>query len=340
MKAGCPFLVATALTVALPALAGAQWIDFPTPGIPRLADGKPNLAGPAPRTHDGKPDLSGIWRAGRAGEYGYDYDVTRELKPGEVQPWAEAVRLKRVQDFRKDSPLANCMPVSVPFLNFRGLSRIVQTPGLIVVLYESPNSPHRTIFTDGRSLPKEMNPTWLGYSVGRWEGDTLVVTTAGFNDRGWLDVGGHPQPLGRQRAAGDPARLEEDVAVRLVDAERPGGTAQAGDLGRLPAGRGTDELAHEDRRSAVGGQTGRVVLLDRVHAGPVHQLHDLRDRGRPHDRRDRLPRARQCGEHRPERDRVTGGGGADALLRTVIGVARSREDAVEDELVRARGERP
>ena len=193
MKARCSFLVAAALTVALPALAGAQWIDFPTPGIPRLADGKPNLAGPAPRTHDGKPDLSGIWRAGRAGEYGYDYDVTRELKPGEVQPWAEAVRLKRVQDFRKDSPLANCMPVSVPFLNFRGLSRIVQTPGLIVVLYESPNSPHRTIFTDGRSLPKEMNPTWLGYSVGRWEGDTLVVTTAGFNDRGWLDVGGHPQ---------------------------------------------------------------------------------------------------------------------------------------------------
>ena len=165
MKAGCPFLVAAALTAALPALAGAQWIDFPTPGIPRLADGKPNLAGPAPRTHDGKPDLSGIWRAGRAGEYGYDYDVTRELKPGEVQPWAEAVRLKRVQDFRKDSPLANCMPVSVPFLNFRGLSRIVQTPGLIVVLYEPPNSPHRTIFTDGRCLPKEMNPTWLGYSV-------------------------------------------------------------------------------------------------------------------------------------------------------------------------------
>jgi len=193
MKIRWPFLVAAALTIALPAPAGAQWIDFPTPGIPRLADGKPNLAGPAPRTHDGKPDLSGIWRAGRAGEYGYDYDVTRELKPGEVQPWAEAVRLKRVQDFRKDSPLANCMPVSVPFLNFRGLSRIVQTPGLIVVLYESPNSPHRTIFTDGRSLPKEMNPTWLGYSVGRWEGDTLVVTTAGFNDRGWLDVGGHPQ---------------------------------------------------------------------------------------------------------------------------------------------------
>jgi hypothetical protein len=98
-----------------------------------------------------------------------------------------------VQDFRKDSPLARCLPVSVPFLNFRGMSRIVQTPGLIVVLHESPNSPHRTIFTDGRELPKNPNPTWLGYSVGHWEQDTLVVNSAGFNDLGWLDVGGHPQ---------------------------------------------------------------------------------------------------------------------------------------------------
>lgn len=186
-------LLAAALIGTLPSPLAAQWIDFPTPGVPRLADGKPNLSAPAPRAADGKPDLSGIWRAGRAGEYGYDYDVTKNLKPGDVQPWAEAVRLKRVQDFRKDSPLASCMPVSVPFLNFRGLSQIVQTPGLIVILYESPNSPHRTVFTDGRELPKDMNPTWLGYSVGHWEGDTLVVTTAGFNDRGWLDVGGHPQ---------------------------------------------------------------------------------------------------------------------------------------------------
>jgi hypothetical protein len=63
----------------------------------------------------------------------------------------------------------------------------------MVMLYESPNSPHRMVFTDGRDLPKDPNPTWLGYSVGRWEGDTLVVTTAGFNDRGWLDSAGHPQ---------------------------------------------------------------------------------------------------------------------------------------------------
>jgi len=173
--------------------AAAQWINHPTPGIPRLPDGKPNLAAPAPRTADGKPDLSGVWRAGRAGEYGYDYDVTQTLAPGDLLPRARALRLQRVQDFRKDSPLARCLPVSVPFLTFRGLSRMVQTPGLMVILYESPNSPHRVIFTDGRELPKDLDPTWLGYSVGRWEQDTLVVDTAGFNDRGWLDVGGNPQ---------------------------------------------------------------------------------------------------------------------------------------------------
>ena len=182
-----------ALACALSAPAAAQWIDVKAPGIPRLPDGTPNLSAPAPKNADGTPDLSGIWQGGRAGQYGYDYDVTQNLKPGDVLPWAQALRAKRAQDFRKDSPLAHCMPVSVPFLNFRGLSRIVQTPQLIVMLYESPNSPHRTIFMDGRALPKDPNPTWLGYSVGRWEGDTLVVTSIGFNDLGWLDVDGNPQ---------------------------------------------------------------------------------------------------------------------------------------------------
>jgi hypothetical protein len=186
-------LAAAALALALSALAAAQWVDYRTPGIPRLPDGKPNLSAPAPRAADGKPDLSGNWQAGRAGQYGYDYNVAQNLPAGSVTSWAESVREQRVQDFRKDSPLAQCRPVSIPFLNFRGLSRIVQTPGLIVILYESPNSPHRIIFTDGRELPREMNPAWLGYSVGHWEQDTLVVNTAGFNDRGWLDVGGLPQ---------------------------------------------------------------------------------------------------------------------------------------------------
>ncbi len=182
-----------ALASLLSMPAAAQWINYPTPGVPRLPDGKPDLAAPAPRTSDGKPDLSGIWRAGRAGEYGYDFNIAQDLKPEDVKPWAAALRLQRVQDFRKDSPLARCLPVSVPFLNFRGLSRIVQTPSLVVMLYESPNSPHRTIFMDGRQLPKDPNPTWLGYSVGHWEQDALVVNSSGFNESGWLDVTGNPQ---------------------------------------------------------------------------------------------------------------------------------------------------
>jgi hypothetical protein len=190
----CLLPVAAAAMLSMPAVA--QWVDFKTPGIPRSADNKPNLSAPAPRNADGKPDLTGIWQAGRAGaagQYGYDYNVAQNLPPDALTPWAQGVRQQRVRDFRKDSPLAHCLPVSVPFLNFRGLSRIVQTPGMIVILYESPNSPHRSIFMDGRELPKDPNPTWLGYSVGHWEGDTLVVNSTGFNDKGWLDVGGNPQ---------------------------------------------------------------------------------------------------------------------------------------------------
>ena len=182
---------AAALAVAslLSTTAAAQWLNYPAPGTPRLPDGTANLTAPAPRTADGKPDLSGVWRG--AGPI-YRFNIAQDLQPGDVQPWAEALFLQRVRDSRKDSPYARCLPVSIPFHNFFNMTRIVQTPGMIVILYESP-TPHRTVFMDGRDLPKDPNPTWFGYSVGRWEGDTLVVTTAGFNDKGWLDSAGHPQ---------------------------------------------------------------------------------------------------------------------------------------------------
>ena len=182
--------VAAVVLCSVPAIASAQWLNYPTPGIPRLSDGKPNLSAPAPRTADGKPDLSGIWSG--AGPM-YRFNITQDLQPADIQPWAETLFLQRVRESRKDSPLAKCMPVSVPFHQFFNMTRLVQTPTLMVILHESPNSPHRMVFTDGRDLPKDPNPTYLGYSVGRWEGDTLVVTTAGFNDKGWLDSAGHPQ---------------------------------------------------------------------------------------------------------------------------------------------------
>lgn len=104
MKAFLVPFAAAALAVALSTSAVAQWIDYRTPGVPRLPDGKPNLSAPAPRTADGKPDLSGIWQAGRAGQYGYDYNVAQNLPAGSVTPWAESVREQRVQDFRNAGP--------------------------------------------------------------------------------------------------------------------------------------------------------------------------------------------------------------------------------------------
>jgi hypothetical protein len=176
---------------ALASHGSAQWLNYPAPGIPRMPDGKPNLAAPAPRSPDGKPDLSGVWNGPGPGNY--DRNIARDLKPGDIQPWAEALYQQRVRDLGKDAPRANCLPDPFAYYHVVDVARMVQTPRLIVMLYQgTTNSVHRTIFTDGRPLPVDPNPTWLGYSVGHWDGDTLVVETAGFNDRGWLDIEGHP----------------------------------------------------------------------------------------------------------------------------------------------------
>jgi len=188
--------IAGALTVSL-FVSGlcvplaAQWLDYPTPGIPRTPDGKPNLAAPTPRAADGKPDLSGVWSGPGGGSY--DRNVARDLSAKDIQPWAEALYQQRVRDMGKDAPRATCLPDPFPYYHMVDLARFVQTPSLIVVLYQgTTNSVHRTIFTDGRPLPADPNPTWMGYSVGHWEGDTLVVDTVNFNGRTRLDTIGHP----------------------------------------------------------------------------------------------------------------------------------------------------
>ena len=170
----------------------AQWLTYKTPGIPRTSDGKPNLSAPAPRTGDGKPDLSGVWRGPRTSVY--TQNIAADLKPGEIQPWAQALYQEHVRNLGADSPRAHCLPDPPPYYHLAGLARIVQTAALTVIINEgvSNSGVTRSIFTDGRGLPEDMNPTWLGYSVGRWDGDTLVVTTAGFNDKTWLDFSGHP----------------------------------------------------------------------------------------------------------------------------------------------------
>jgi hypothetical protein len=183
----------------------AQWPERPTAGVPRTADGRPNLSAPAPRTADGRPDLSGIWQAASdpAGTPGgvegivaprYLIDITRDLQPDEVpfMPWAAALYKQRNDNQRLDNPSIRCLPIGVPRLVANAFPyKIVQMPGLLLVLYEAGNM-FRQIFLDGRALPADPQPAWLGYSVGRWEGDVLVVESAGFNDKTWLDGAGHP----------------------------------------------------------------------------------------------------------------------------------------------------
>jgi hypothetical protein len=183
------FVANVVLIVGGSAPVAAQWPKHQPPGIPQTRDGKPNVSAPAPRSGDGKPDLSGVWSVRGA----YAIHATADLKPEEMLPWAAAVYKQRADEFRRDTDGIKCLPPG-PKVGVSGLGfpmKIVQTPSLIVVLYEY-QTIYRQIFTDGRALPVDANPTWMGYSVGRWDGDTLVVTTAGYNDRTPLDLAGHP----------------------------------------------------------------------------------------------------------------------------------------------------
>jgi hypothetical protein len=183
--------IVTALLLLLmaPVWLDAQWLEFKTPGIPRTADGKPNLSAPAPRTADGKPELSGVW-APAANPF--RFDLIQDLKDEAIfRPAAEAKFQQNVNNFRKDDPFTNCLPMG-PTEIMAATYRMIQTPSMVAVLFESQTGRYRQIYMDGRKLPADPNPSWLGYSVGHWDGDTLVVETTGFNDRTWLDRAGHP----------------------------------------------------------------------------------------------------------------------------------------------------
>jgi hypothetical protein len=178
--------VAMAMVWSAAIPADAQWLKTRTPGIPRTKDGKPNLTAPAPKGPNGKPDLSGIWRAEGGG---YFLDVTSDLKPGEILPWAAALARERAARFSTDHPSYRCMPEIGPTYNLVPF-KFIHTSGTLAMLPEG--GPHRQILIDGRKLPEGPQPTWIGYSVGHWEGNTMVVESAGFNDLTWLDYGGHP----------------------------------------------------------------------------------------------------------------------------------------------------
>jgi hypothetical protein len=188
MKATAAAIVVASLSVP----AFAQWKNPP--------GRRPDLSAPAPRTADGRPDLSGTWwvpdqsRDGIDAPPKYSLNLAADLDPSGlgIQPWAEALMERRQADMRKDMPASRCLPWPVPAMAAVPVPfQIIQTPELIVILHEVLGM-FRQIFLDGRVLPAHPNPTWLGYSVGRWEGETLVVDTSGFNDRSWLDGLGHP----------------------------------------------------------------------------------------------------------------------------------------------------
>ena len=182
-----------AILILMCAPVHAQWVKVPPAGIPRTPDGKPNLSAPVPRSPDGHPDLSGIWEQTSGGKY--VQNLSADLKPGDVpfQPWAKALADQRADgSHSKEDPAANCMPQGVPRIGAAPSPwKIVQTPGFVVMVYETFNF-WRQIFLDGRELAEDFTPTWFGYSTGKWEGDTLVVDTRGFNGKAWLDQLGKP----------------------------------------------------------------------------------------------------------------------------------------------------
>ncbi len=212
--------------------AQAQWLNQPIAGAPRTPEGKVNLTGPVPRLN-GKPDLSGIWQAeaeprapgglfglGESPNSKYFRDILSDFKPGEepLTPGGREVLRQHGQP-GVVGPSQACLPDGVPHADLLPEPfKIIQTPGIIVMLYEVETT-FRQIFTDGRKQLTDPSPSWMGYAVGKWEGETLVVDTVGFNDLSWLDARGHGHS--------EEMRVEErfhrrdfghlDVAVTITD---------------------------------------------------------------------------------------------------------------------------
>ena len=167
--------LATLLLFAGTMPAAAQWMDRPWPGIPRTTDGRPDLTAPAPRGPDGQPDLTGVWNG---------VPPLVRLDSATLQPWVTDLVRQRQQEFYKTRPFYLCQPSGPESQRFGGWKRFLQTPTAVAILND--DLTYRVIHMDGRELEANPFPTWAGYSVGRWEGDTLVVDSAGFNDKTWV----------------------------------------------------------------------------------------------------------------------------------------------------------
>jgi hypothetical protein len=230
MRLGFVLVLACLLSVTL----SAQWPVFRRADVPVGADGKPDLNAPPPRLANGKPDFSGVWESrvppsgrpgpalpslGEAPPVATFFNIAANIKDGlPYTPWAVDVRKRRMATSSQDNPDANCLPIGFMQLHTHSQPRkVIHTKDDLVIMYEA-NYGLRQIFTDGRPLPSaEVQPWWFGYSVGTWEGDTLVVQTIGLHDDGWLDVAGSPFTEGakiterfRRVSYG---RLEIDITV-------------------------------------------------------------------------------------------------------------------------------
>ncbi len=170
----------------------AQWDPYPMKNVPRLPNGKVDLQAPARRMADGHPDLQGFWMPVPLTKY--LLNLAADMKPEEIPltPWGAQIYKERIANNGKDHPGVSCLPSGIPEKdNIPDGLKVVQTPDLIVFLHDS-RTIFRQIFTDGRKHPKDPQPTWQGYSIGTWDGDTLVVDTIGQNGKTWLDMRGLP----------------------------------------------------------------------------------------------------------------------------------------------------
>jgi hypothetical protein len=207
-KTSAAFIIAAAVIIGFGIPLGAQWLKYPSVGVPRTAAGKVNMSAPTPRTADRKPDLSGLWVTSNPWcPTGYDansglcglelpmgldgINLGRTLQGGlPYQPWLAKLVKERTANDSKDDPHVRCLPDT--FLRAYSLPhilKIVQTPGLLIMLSEV-NASYRQIFTDGRPLPVDPTPSWQGYSTAKWEGDSLVIDSIGFRDGLWIDWNG------------------------------------------------------------------------------------------------------------------------------------------------------
>ena len=212
---------AMAAVLITSAPADAQWDPYPSKRVPRTADGKVDLKAPARRTAWGKPDLSGLWLPENPVKH--LLNLAADMKPEDVPltPQAREIYNQRIENNGKDHPGAYCLPSGIPEkLNIPDGLKLVQTEDLTILLHES-RTIYRQIFTDGRQLPKNALPTWMGYSIGHWEGDTFVVETIGQNGRTWLDMRGLPgtESLKVTERYSRPSIGHMDIEVTIDDPE-------------------------------------------------------------------------------------------------------------------------